>query len=465
MVRSLTRWTFVAVMCPLVAWAQSDPLSSFNDALEKVVAKVAPAVVEVEAIGLPPDVQDNNDNSSHGVQLEPQHSIGAGVILDPAGYIITNAHIVKGATSLTVALDKNAIQRTAKVSPNATAIPARLIGEFEEADLAVIKVEMTGLSTISFNTKEELKQGQLVVALGSPQGLQNTVSIGVVSSAGRQISADDHLLYVQTDAAINPGNSGGPLVDIKGNLVGINSFFMTEGGGSEGLGFAIPGRFVQFVYQSIRQSGNVPWGDPGVRVQGITPTLAAGLHLPRDSGVVVSDVVPRAPAETSGIKAGDIIATADGKPLENVPQYYETMYHKAVGDKVALAILRHSRWINLEVPIAAQTAESEDTRAGSTPAISLVPKLGILCSELGAKPRMEIANFRSRTGVLVEAKTVGSELQTNLLAGDVIRSVNLISVSNVVELQSFLDKAKAGAPIVLQIERKSQFLYVPVDTN
>jgi serine protease Do len=155
-----------------------------------------------------------------------------------------------------------------------------------------------------------------VIAVGSPEGLQSSVSIGVVSSTNRQVTPDGHLSYVQTDAAINPGNSGGALVDIQGKLVGINSFFFTEGGGSDGLGFAIPSRLVQFVYQSIRQNGRVPWGDTGVRVQGITHTLATGLHLARKSGVVVADVIPGTPAERLGIKVGDIIASLDEQPLD-----------------------------------------------------------------------------------------------------------------------------------------------------
>jgi len=466
-VRDLAAIGLAALLCPLYAGGQSDSLIAFNKALEEIIARVTPAVVQVEAYGPPQEDNDEGDDDDDGnhpeARLKAEHALGSGVILDPAGYIVTNSHIVRGASTLTVILDKNTRRRPKETAQGLT-VPARLIAEFKEADLAIIKIDADGLPTIPFATRDDLRQGQLVIALGSPEGLQNSVSIGVVSSTNRQITPDRHMSYVQTDAAINPGNSGGPLVDIHGNLVGINSFFITEGGGSDGLGFAIPARFVQFVYQSIRRNGRVPWGDTGLKVQGITQALAAGLRLPRESGVVVADVVPGTPAERAGIKAGDILASLDEQSLENVPQYYEMMYHKAVGKKIVIAILRKSVWLRFELPVVAATADDANTGDSLSPAINLVPKLGVLCSELGARPRLGVANLRSHTGVVVEARVVGNDLKTSLRAGDVIRSVNLIEVSNVGELQSILDRM-AGTSIVLQIERKGRFLYLPMDTN
>ena len=462
---ALMRWVLVTVLLSFVTWAQSDPLSAINDALEKVVARVEPAVVEIEAIGLPAQDDEYGDDASRSDRLKTENSIGSGVILDPTGFIVTSAHVVSGASSLTVTLEKSALQRSGTAEVSVTTIPAHLIGEFRDADLAVIKVDVSGLPFLPLNPGDDLKQGQLVVALGSPEGFRNSVSMGVVSSTGRQVTPDSHVLYVQTDAAINPGSSGGALVDIKGNLVGINAYFVTQGGGSEGLGFAIPARLVEFVYQTIRKNGHVPWGFTGVRVQGITPTLAAGLHLPRSSGVVVSDVLPRTPAEVKGVKARDLIVRVDGKPLDNLPQYYEAMYHKTSGDKIILTVLRESHLIDLEVPVVAGPADVDSSGAAPSPTINLVAKLGIFCSELGASPRVELANLRSRTGVLVEAKAVNGDLQGNLMGGDVIRSVNLKAISSVAELQSLLDRVKPGTPIVLQVERKSQFLYLPVDTQ
>ena len=361
-----------------------------------MVTKVAPAVVEIDATGPPPYEDENSDATPGSDQQKLEHSIGSGIILDPNGYIVTNAHVVSGATSLTVTLEKNALARSGTPTPNFTTIPAHLVGEFMEADLALIKVDAVGLPFLSFNLEDVLKQGQLVVAMGSPKGLRNSVSVGVVSSTGRQVTADSHIGFIQTDAAINPGNSGGALVDIDGKLIGINADFMTEGGGNEGLGFAIPARLVQFVYETLRKTGRVDWGATGVRVQGITPTLAAGLKLPRDWGVVVSDVFPGTPADTGGVRPGDLIVNLDGKPLEDLPQYYETMYHKAVGDKIALTILRESRTVNLEISVGPGPAENENHRADKGSEFKLVTKLGIYCSELGTRPRVELAPFLAR---------------------------------------------------------------------
>lgn len=454
----------LTLLCPY-AGAQSDSLAAFDKALEDVVARVTPAVVQIESNGPPQKDSYVGDDDGGGNQPETQPKaepvLGSGVILDPAGYIVTNSHLVRGTSSLTVILDNYARHRPKEIDQGLT-LPARLIADFKEADLAIIKIDAEGLPTIPFSAGEALRQGQLVIAVGSPEGLQSSVSIGVVSSTNRQVTPDGHLSYVQTDAAINPGNSGGALVDIQGKLVGINSFFFTEGGGSDGLGFAIPSRLVQFVYQSIRQNGRVPWGDTGVRVQGITHTLATGLHLARKSGVVVADVIPGTPADRLGIKVGDIIASLDEQPLDNVPEYYETMYHKTVGQSVGLGVQRKSKLLNLRVPIVAPATENENSGPSLSPAINLVPKLGVFCSELGARAHVEVAHLRSRTGVLVEARV--SDLKSNLRAGDVIRAVNLRAISNVGELQSILDKA-ASTSTVLQIERNGRFLYLPLETN
>lgn len=451
---------------------QSDPLESFNSALEKVVKQVAPAVVEIDVTEQPgsdPDDDANSDAGNHDVadaKLRPRFAVGSGVIVDRSGYIITNAHVVRNARSLHVLLDKSVRSKYSSESGSGTksTLPARVVGEFTEADLAVIKVDASDLPTVSFDAQDTLHQGQMVIAFGSPEGLQNSVTIGVVSSAARQVTPDGHLLYIQTDAAINPGNSGGPLVNIRGALVGINSFFFTEGGGSEGLGFAVPGRLVQFVYQSILQNGQVTWGNTGVRVQGITSALAEGLNLPRDSGVLVSDVDPGTPAESAGIEAGDVILALDRKPVESVPDYYEMLYHTSPGKKVNLAVLRANRFLNLEVPAIA-IQEGRENKALSPPIVKLVSRLGVVCSELGSQPGVDKEQFRSRAGVLVDASASSNEPHADLAPSDIIRSVNLRPVSSVGELQSALDTIKPGAPIVLQIERKAKFIFLAVDLN
>src|SRR5258707_13995870 len=196
---ALMRWVLVTVVLSFVAWAQSDPLSAINDALEKVVAKVAPAVVEVDAIGLPAQDDEYGNDASRSDRPKTEHSIGSGVILDSTGYIVTSAHVVSGASSLTVTLEKSALQRSGTAEISVTTVPAHLIGEFRDADLAVIKVDVAGLPSLPLNPRDDLKQGQLVVAFGSPEGLRNSVSRGVISSAGRQGTPDSHVVYVPPD--------------------------------------------------------------------------------------------------------------------------------------------------------------------------------------------------------------------------------------------------------------------------
>jgi len=449
---------------PLGARAQADPLSTFSQSLEKVVRKVAPSVVKIDVTTTVAknDVDEDSAKPTRSYTTR-EHTIGSGVILDSNGYIITNAHVVRGAAALTVTLDKNT--GPYHTGRGQTILPARVIGQFADADLALIKVDANGLPALPLGKETNLHQGQIIIAIGCPQGLQNTVSMGIVSSVARQITPDGHMSYIQMDAAVNPGSSGGPLVDVKGNLVGINAFFLTEGGGNEGLGFAIPARFVQFAYENLLQKGKVDWGDVGLKVQGITPSLAEGLHLPQQWGVLISDVVPGTPTEREGVHARDVIVAVDGKTVENMPDYYEAMYRKNIGDKVRLSLMRDSWSLDLEVPVTAPMDDQNNAPSAPSPTINLVAKLGVLCSELGLRSRIELASLRSHTGVLVEAKAIADDPETTLSPGDVIRSVNLISVSSVADLQTLLDTVKPGSAIVLQVERRSQFIYVAMDAD
>lgn len=423
--------------------------------------KVTPAVVKID-VTVPVDQSDDDDGmTATSLRSKLKHAIGSGVILDSSGYIMTNAHVVKDASKIMVTLDKSA--RTVSDQALPDTIPGRVVGRFEEADLVLLKVDAQGLHTISLRPQDDLRQGQVILAIGSPEGLQNTVSLGVVSSAARQVSPDGHVSYIQMDAAVNPGSSGGPLVDIDGRLVGINSFFLTEGGGNEGLGFAVPSRIVEFAYRSILRDGKVLWGDAGVRVQGITRSLAEGLRLPHESGVVVADVIPETSAEAHGLKVLDVISALDGKSVENVSQYFEIMYHKKPADTVVFTVIRNSQVLNFPIELATPDDKHQSAASAQRPTIDLISRLGVLCSEMSSHSRVELDSFRSRSGVLVEARAVNDDSQSPLSPGDVIRSVNLAPVSSTGDLQSTLDHIKPGNPIVLQIERKSEFLFLSME--
>lgn len=279
---------------------------------------------------------------------------------------------------------------------------------------------------------------------------------------GRQLDPDGPISYIQTDAVLNPGSSGGALVDIGGRLIGINAMLMTEGGGNERLGFAIPSRFVEFAYRNIREQGKVLWGEPGLKVQGITPFLAQGLHLAQNSGVIVSDVIPGTPASVAGLKIMDVITHLDGRPIENVSDYFETLYHKKPGQELAMSVARRGKRVDVGISLIPAT-EFSDAASKSDSKMNLVSKLGVFCSALSSHPPATVQKLRSRRGVLVEARNSSETQQTPLIPGDVIRSVNLRPVFTVGDLEDVLDRTRAPRPLILQIERDSRFLFLTLE--
>src|SRR6202453_3943000 len=268
-------------------------LAQFNDSLEELTSRVSPSIVQVQVTGYRSIEAKNQDEAS---LIGRERSLGSGVIVDPDGYIITNAHVVKGAQRVRVILTPatagdSQVRASLGLGEHSPPADARIIGIAPTIDLALLKIEQKNLPAMSFADYTELKKGQLVLAFGSPEGLENSVSMGVVSAVARQADPDVPSVYIQTDAPINPGNSGGPLVNTDGNLVGINTFILTESGGSQGLGFAIPSSVVEFVYHELRKYGRVHRSIIGAQLQDITPDLAAGLSLKKERGVVVTDVL------------------------------------------------------------------------------------------------------------------------------------------------------------------------------
>src|ERR1700730_5867047 len=291
----------------------SAALLQINNALEGLAAKVSPAVVQILVTGYGPLHEESRTQTALIVR---QHAVGSGVIVDPDGYIITNAHVVESAQRIRVALPLPTDTALAAPVCKRRILEARLVGLHKETDLALLKIDEKDLPTLPLLTQPRPRVGQLVFAIGSPEGLQNSVTMGVVSAVARQPDPEKALTYIQTDAPINPGNSGGPLVDMNGSVLGINTFILSAGGGSEGLGFAIPARIVDFVYHSLRQYGHVHRVEIGAVAQEVTPTLADGLHLPQRFGVIIADVKPEGPAATAGLQVQDIILTADDRRIE-----------------------------------------------------------------------------------------------------------------------------------------------------
>jgi serine protease Do len=434
-------------------------LQQLNSALEGLVAKVSPAVVQILVTGYGPIEESNRSQTA---LIARQHAVGSGVIVDPDGYIMTNAHVVEGAHRIRVVLPMPSLDFP-QVEPvgKEHVLDAKLVGIHKDSDLALLKIDQKNLPTLELGSARRIHQGQLVFAIGSPEGLQNSVTMGVVSSVGRQPDPDRAMVYIQTDAPINPGNSGGPLIDMDGYVLGINTLILSEGGGSEGLGFAIPARIVRFVYQDLRKYGHVHRVEIGAVAQNITPSLAEGLGLSRSWGVIVSDVNPGGAAETAGLKIEDIIISADDRPIDTLPALNAAMYLHPLDEVMKLVVLRGGEKKVLYVPVSEHRDPMDKLIDTVDPDQSLVPRLGILAVDLNEQIRSIAGNLRNPSGVVVIARAanlIGPE--TGLKTGDVIHSVDKTPVDSVESLRARLRGLKPSAPVVLQVERDGQLQWL-----
>lgn len=432
-------------------------LADFDDSIEALVRTVDPSVVQVFTSGLTPVAGVVTDQSG---LVTTQRASGSGVIVDPEGYIVTNAHVVRGASRIRVEIPtartgQSVLARRTRVAP------ARVIGVDEETDLAVLRVEEKGLAALPFGDSDELKAGQMVLAFGSPLGLQNSVSLGIVSSVARQLEPESPMVYIQTDASINQGNSGGPLVDARGRLIGINTLILAGAANTAAPGFAAPSNIVRAVFEQIQRTGRVRRGEIGVRAQTVTPILAAGLGLKRDVGAVLADVAPGSPADRAGLSVGDIVLTLDGKPIENGRQLHVNLYRRAVGDTVRVEVLRGDQPTTVTVPVSERADSLSAAMLPSDPRENVVGRLGILAATLDPK-LAEVLPLRAKAGVVVASAsaTVLDSDNGGLQPGDVIHAVNGQWISDLPALRAAVDGVKAGTPVVLQIERRGALMYL-----
>jgi serine protease Do len=433
---------------------QTDFLKQFNAAMEALAAKAAPAVVQVLAtgFGLAEDAAGNKV-----AIVTRQHILGSGVIVDPDGYIMTNAHVVKDAQRIEVVLTP-AI--AGKYSAE-TRFAASLIGIHQETDLALLKIDAAGLPFLPLDPQHLAHQGELVAAVGSPEGLGNSITMGIISSVDRQPVADMPMVFIQTDAPINRGNSGGALIDVEGHLVGINTFILSASGGSEGLGFAIPARVVSFVYERLRKFGHVDRSEIGAAAKSITPLLAQGLHLPVHSGVIVADVIPGGPADASGLMIGDIVLTVDGKPIDTLAQLESSLYLHPTDQLITMEALRGNDRLTLHIPAISKRHDVDRLVDLVDPEKNRIRRLGVLGMDVDERSRRMIPDLRVSSGVLVVAALPsGRMLDLGLLPGDVIHTVNAKPVQHLDELRKELEAFPAGAAVVLQIERAGGMDYL-----
>lgn len=416
-----------------------------------------PAVVQIFSTGYAPT--EDSDSGTNTSVLTRQTSTGSGVILDSDGYIITNNHVVQGARKIEVKLPASDPVHAPEMT-----VTAKLVGVDRESDLAVIKIDRTGLPTLALGDSNQLRQGQLVMAFGNPLGLEGSASLGIISSTGRQIKTDDPRMFIQTDAPINPGNSGGPLVDMEGKLMGINTFIFTQSGGSEGLGFAIPSRTVRMVYDQIRKDGHVHRGHIGVSVQSVTPLMAKGLKLPQDWGVVVSDIEPDSPAADSGLKIGDLVKSLNGREMENASEFENAVFRMGLDQTVDLGVIREGKALQLSIPVHEREDDPQRFADMVNPQDNLVDKLGILVIELNDELTDKLPELRHNFGLVVAARSSAAPYSGPAFEpGDVIYEINSVPAVSVKLLRDTLDNMKSGDAVVLQIERDGKLMFLPIE--
>jgi len=441
-------------------------LRELNSSVEALVRRVSPSVVQVLVSSYGSREGGDRDSS---LEIVRQSTVGSGVILDPDGYIVTNAHLVTGAVQVQVVLpaawDDEPPGRF--TGAGVKTLEARMVAEMTDLDLAVLKIDATHLPPLPIGNYDAVRKGDIVFALGSPGGLRGSVSMGVVSAVARQLDADSPLVYIQTDAPINPGNSGGPLVNVDGELVGINTFILSRSGVSQGLGFAIPSSVVASAYSQLRTKGRVEHDTIGVRVQGLTPALAAGLRLSRDWGVIVADVFEGGPAESAGIRVQDIITSIDGKPTASVPFFSMQLTTHRHPDHVVLGVLRDGA--ESFVDVAVLHVRTDLSQLSETLRLELKPieTLGILAIDMDDTILgLLLPSLRIPSGVVVAGRMErAASPDASLAPWDVIHTINGRAVLTVDDLAAALRDLEPRRPIALQVERDGKLTFVTFQRN
>ena len=451
-----------AQSAPVTTPLRADPLHLFSESIQELTAKVTKSVVQIVATGYGLKTEKQGSDTA---LFEPQEAIGAGVILSSDGYIVTNAHVVQGARKIRVRLP-GLEMRAGDGSQPAGPVSATVLGVDRQSDLAVLKIDAKDLPALELADSDKLKQGQVVFAFGSPQGLENSVTMGVVSATARQVSEDNPTTFVQTDAPINPGNSGGPLVDVDGHVVGIDTFILSESGGSEGLGFAIPSNVVRNIYDQLRTEGHVHRGQIGVYLKTITPDLAEGLKLPRNHGVLLEDVIPDSSAEKAGLKVGEVITSIGGKPVGDVKEFATILFSYKIGQMAPIAILRDGQEQTVEVRVTERPDDPQRFADMVTGPGNVVERLGIVGITINDELKQSLPDLRVRSGVIVAARTPSATLLgEGPEPGDVIHSVNTTPIKDIASLKQALQNVHSGDAIVLQVEREGGLSYLVMESE
>ena len=438
-----------------------DLLTRTGRAMAEVTAAVKPAIVNISTSktvkisgGEDPFFNDPffrrffGDNLGRQRQPKEQKSVGlgSGVIVSSDGYIITNYHVIKDADEIKVLMsDKK--EFTGKV-----------IGSDPKTEISVVKIEASGLPTVSWGNSDLLEVGDLVLAVGNPYGLNQTVTMGIVSALGRaNVGIADYEDFIQTDAAINPGNSGGALVNVKGELVGINTAIYSTSGGYQGIGFAIPSNMVKSVMDSLIKKGKVVRGWLGVSIQKITPELAKQFNLKDEVGALVGDVVENSPSEKAGLKRGDVIIEYDGKKIEEPSNLRNMIANTSPGEEHQMTVLRDNKTLTLKVTVGELPADTQEEVVSGN--YENVLK-GITVQDMTPEIAQKLKIPDRITGVIISDVDEDSLSSGVLTQGDVIQEINRKKVSGVKNYQELVSKIKKEEDVLLLIYRRGTSLFV-----
>jgi len=443
------------------------PLVSGLPDFTRLVEKFGPSVVNVSVTstvspsqaqadqspipGLPENSPFEDFFRRFGPQMQPQaqepvrHGQGSGFIISSDGLILTNAHVVSGADEIKVKLvDRREFD-------------AKLVGLDEQTDVAVLRINATGLQPVKFGNAKDLKVGEWVVAIGSPFGFENTVTSGIVSGKSRSLPDGTYVPFIQTDVAVNPGNSGGPLFNMRGEVVGINSQIFSRTGGYMGLSFAIPIDVALNVKDQIIATGTVTRGRIGVQIQDLDQSLAQSFGLPKSEGALISKVEPNGPADKAGLRSGDVIIAVDGQPIGQMTELPSAIAAKKPGSTVALGVWRGGKQQEIDVKVGAFT--SGEVASAQPEAQPETGKLGLAVRDLTPEEEQQL---NGEHGVFIE-RAEGPAAEAGLRRGDVILAVGstpVTSAKQLVELSKHTDKT-----VALLIQRDNQRTYVPLQTG
>ena len=452
---------FLLALCLLAPVATGAQLPDFTDLVERqgtTVVNISTTQSARNALAIPNVPEDDPFYEffrrfipSPGPREFQSQSLGSGFVISNDGYILTNAHVVDAAEEITVKLnDKREFK-------------AKVIGADRRTDIALLKIDASGLQAVRFGDPGRLKVGEWVVAIGSPFGFENTVTAGIVSAKGRSLPQENFVPFIQTDVAVNPGNSGGPLFNLRGEVVGINSQIYSRTGGFMGLSFAIPIDVANDIVQQLRSVGKVTRGRIGVVIQPITKELAESFGLAKPMGALVNSVDKCGPADKAGIESGDVILRFDGKPVASSEDLPRIVGATRPGTKVGVQLWRNKTAREVQVTIAElpdDRASRPSRRGGKPPATS---QYGLALSDLSDAQRKEL---KVEGGVLVE-NAQGAAARAGIRRGDVILAVNNQDLKSVEHFKEIMSQAEKGRIVALLVRRGTNSLYIPfrVDGN